>query len=341
MKTAFLSEKIEDNNVRCLACAHRCVVPEGRTGICGVRQTMGRELELLVYGKAVAVGVDPIEKKPLFHFLPGSRAFSIGTFGCNMRCANCQNFDISQIMGLKGRTEKYGSVDWGQDLSPEEAVASAKEADCASIAYTYNEPTIWAEYALAIMKPAQEADLKNVWVSNGFMTGETLEAVAPYLDAINVDIKSMDDDFYKKNCGASLEPVLETCRRVKKRGIHLEVTTLVIPTLSDDEEMLKRLAKFIKGELGADTPWHVSAFSGAISWKLKELPDTDPAKLKRVRQMGRDAGLNYVFVGNVPEPGLEDTVCPECGTTAIARLGYGVDDRLEEGKCPRCGLKIL
>ena len=341
MKTATLYKKIKDNKVQCLACSHKCQIIEGRTGICGVRQNIKGELKLLVYGKAAAVNVDPIEKKPLYHFLPGSKAFSIGTFGCNLRCANCQNFDLSQILGHKGDVSYYSKINWGRDLSPEEAVQTAKDMGCKSIAYTYNEPTIWIEYALDIMKIAKKEGLANIWVSNGFMTQATLDAVSPYLDAINIDIKSMSDKFYRENCGARVAPVLENCQYIKAKNIHLEITTLIIPTLSDNENMLKDLANFIKNDLGADVPWHISAFSGEISWKLKNIPSTTADQLKKAHEIGRGAGLQYVFVGNMPLDGLEDSYCPKCKARIIDRTGYNVNNKLIKGKCPECNNLIL
>ncbi len=340
MKKVLLYQKLPSDRVACAACAHRCKIAEGQTGICGVRQNINGKLNLLVYGRAVSANIDPIEKKPFYHFLPGSRAFSIGTFGCNFRCANCQNFDISQILGHKGKIKFYHQINWGEKLAPSEAVRLAKKTGCRSIAYTYNEPTIWVEYALDIMKMARKAGLKNVWVSNGFMTAQTLQKIAPHLDAINIDIKSFDDKFYRTNCGARLAPVLATCRRVVKHRIHLEITTLVIPTLSDNEKMLEKLALFIKKELGKNVPWHISAFSGAISWKLQHLPDTTLSKLKKIHLIGKSAGLNHVYVGNVVADSLENTYCPKCQKIVIERFSYNVENVLKKNKCPHCQTKI-
>lgn len=341
MKTAFFYEPLKDKKVICLACCQRCKISEGKTGLCGVRQNIGGKLKLLVFGQAAAINVDPIEKKPFYHFLPASQAFSLGTFGCNFRCANCQNYDISQILDHKGDTNYYSKIDWGENLSPDQAVQAAKAAGSKSIAYTYNEPTIWAEYALAIMKAAKKEGLRNVWVSNGFMTEETLNAISPYLDAINIDIKSFSDQFYRQNCGARLEPVLKNCRRFKEKNIHLEITTLVIPTVSDDEKMLKELAQYIRQELGADVPWHISAFSGHISWKLQHLPATPISQLKKFYQIGLAAGLPYVYVGNVLAEGLENTSCPICAAVVIERIGYQVKNHLKNGACRQCGYQIL
>jgi len=327
----------EGEKISCQACSHFCQIAEGRTGICGVRQNRGGKLFLLTYGKAIAAHIDPIEKKPLFHFLPGSYAYSFGTLGCNFRCANCQNFDISQMFGLKGKVQAYAQLNWGIDFTPKQIVQEALANKCQSIAYTYNEPTIFLEYALATMKLAQKKGLKNIWVSNGFMSNQTLAAIIPYLDAINVDIKSFDEKFYQTNCGARLAPVLENCQRLVKEKVWLEITTLIIPTLSDDEKMLGKIAQFIKKELGYFVPWHLSAFSGMISWKLQSLPDTPASMVKKACALGKKAGLKYVYAGNIWEEGLEDTYCPACAKVVIKRFGYRVQRLDRNGKCPNCG----
>ena len=296
MRECLFYKKEEDDLVRCRACHHFCRIKPGQAGVCGVRKNVEGELQLLVYGHPVSIAVDPIEKKPFYHFLPGSYALSLGTFGCNFRCANCQNYDISQQKNEK-IIRRY--FEGQAEISPEEIIQSAKENDCQSVAYTYNEPTIWTEYALAIMKLAHKNNLKNVWVSNGYFSDEVLEKITPYLDAINVDIKSYEDKFYRKYAGARLNPVLENVKKIKKRNIHLEITTLIIPTLSDDLEMLKNLASFIIKELGTEMPWHISAFSSIISWKLRDLPDTEPEKIKKICAMAKKMGLRNVYEGNV------------------------------------------
>lgn len=326
--------------MQCETCHHFCKIQENHTGVCGIRQNLKGKLYLLTYGKAIAANVDPIEKKPLFHFLPGSKIFSFGTLGCNFRCANCQNYDISQMYGLKGRAEEYIKIDWGKNMSPDEAVKQAKKNGCESIAYTYNEPTIFLEYALDTMKLAKKEGLKNVWVSNGFMSDKTLDLIIPYLDAINIDIKSFEDGFYQTNCGARIQPVLDNCKRMAMDGVWTEITTLVIPTLSDNEEMLRNVAKFIKNELGDFVPWHVSAFSGAISWKLKRLPDTSAAKINRAYAIGKEEGLKYVYAGNVWEEDFESTFCRKCGEKVIRRVGYEVFRKDKNGKCPKCVTEI-
>lgn len=331
MKESYSYEQLEDKRVRCLTCAQRCFILPQSFGLCGVRKNIEGRLYALNYGKTIATGVDPIEKKPLFHFLPGTDTFSFATVGCNLRCDNCQNWRLSQTV----KTDKV-MLETGNELSPEEIVTAAIKRDCPSISYTYTEPTIFLEYALDTMKAARKKGLKNVWISNGFMTDETLDIILPYLDAANIDIKSLDDAFYENHCGAKVGPILENCKRLKRSGIWIEVTTLVIPTLSDDEEMLSEVASFIARELGNETPWHLSAFSGAISWKLRHLPDTPEAKILRACEIGKRSGLRYVYAGNLPGNASENTYCPRCGTVAVERIGYTVKRSDKNGKCRKC-----
>ena len=340
MKECLNYQKLDAGILECQACSHFCRIKSGQLGICGIRQNIGGKLYLLVYGKAAAANIDPIEKKPLFHFLPGSLAYSFGTLGCNFRCGNCQNFDISQMFESKRKVEDYAQLAWGYPLTPEEIVEKARENNCQSVAYTYNEPTVFLEYALDTMKLARKRGLKNVWVSNGFMSEKTLDLVIPHLDAINVDIKSFDAEFYKLNCGARLKPVLENCKRLVKEKIWLEITTLVIPGLSDSEKMLRGLAKFIKTELGDWVPWHLSAFSGAISWKLKAIPDTSVKTIEKAYKIGKEAGLQYVYAGNIRGSNLENTCCPHCGKTVIKRIGYQIERLDKQGRCSHCGRKV-
>ncbi|MBU2025370.1 MAG: AmmeMemoRadiSam system radical SAM enzyme [Patescibacteria group bacterium] len=340
MKECLIYKKQKDGSVVCGVCNHFCRIKPERVGICGVRKNLDGRLFLLVYGKSAALNIDPIEKKPLFHFLPGSQVYSFGTLGCNFSCKNCQNYDISQIFGKKGKLDDCQSMDWGLKAGPDKIVYDAGRFGCKSVAATYNEPAVFFEYALEVMAAASKKGLKNVWVSNGYFSKEVLERVAPDLDAINVDLKSMEDDFYKKICGARLEPVLENLRRIVRAGIWLEITTLVIPDYSDDMKMLNKLACFISRELGRDVPWHVSAFSGAISWKMKQVRDTGAEKIEQVVKLGRKAGLKYVYGGNVSAAGLEDTRCHKCGRLVIKRQGYRIESSLKGGKCPDCGEKI-
>ena len=330
MHQVYLYKKLEDKKVQCQNCAHYCVIAPGKRGICGVRENIDGKLYALNYGKAIACHIDPIEKKPFFHFLPGSYSLSIATVGCNFACRSCQNWDISQ--GFKGKKEIPGEY-----LPPKEIVELAKKNNLPSISYTYTEPTIFLEYALDTMKLAKKAGLKNNFVSNGFMTEESAKLVIPYLDANNIDIKSFSEDFYRENCGAKLQPVLDTAKLMKKSGIWVEITTLVIHTLSDSEKMFRDIAKFIKEALGIETPWHISQFSGAISWKFQHLPDTSVETLEMAYKIGKEAGLKYVYTGNVPGIPSEDTFCPKCNALAINRTGYTILRHDKKGKCPKCG----
>ena len=330
MKEAYLYKKLPDKKIQCQNCAHYCLIEDGKRGICGVRENIDGKLYSLVYGKACAIHIDPIEKKPFFHFFPGSYSLSIATVGCQFSCANCQNWTISQGPKLTGKIE-------GEDVSPEEIVKMAKENKLPSISYTYTEPVVFSEYALDTMKLAKKAGLKNNWVTDGFWSKELFDLVSPYLDAANVDLKSFSNDFYIKNCAGRLQPVLDTLKRLKKKNIWLEITTLIIPTLSDSEKMFREIAKFIKNELGSETPWHITQFSGTISWKLQNLPDTPVEILERAWEIGKEIGLKYVYTGNVPGLPSEDTFCPNCHTLCIDRTNYIIHRHDKAGKCPKCG----
>ena len=338
MKEAYLYKKLADKKAQCRNCAHYCVIENGKRGICGVRENINGKLYALNYRKAIAVNIDPIEKKPFFHFLPGSYSLSIATVGCNFRCLNCQNSDISQ--GFKGAKEILG-----EDLPPEKIVDLAIKNNLPSISYTYTEPTIFLEYALDTMKLAKKEGLKNNWVSNGFWSKELFGLISPYLDAVNIDLKYFSDEDYFKYSGGRLRPVLDTLKRLKKTSrpgsgqekIWVEITTLVIPTLNDKEEIFKNIANFIKNELGKETPWHITQFSGAISWKLQHLPDTPVETLKKAWQIGKKIGLKYVYTGNVPGLDSEDTYCPKCKAKMIERTGYLIQRFDKNGKCSGCG----
>jgi len=333
MREVYLYKKLKDKKVQCQNCAHYCVILPGKRGICGVRENQDGKLYSLVYGKAVAVHIDPIEKKPFFHFLPGSHSLSVATVGCNFKCKSCQNYDISQMPQLTGKIE-------GQEISPKEIVEVALKNNLPSISYTYTEPGIFSEYALDTMKLAKKAGLKNNWVSNGFWSKELFDLISPYLDAANIDLKSFEDDFYIKYCGGRLQPVLDTLKRLKNKKIWVEVTTLVIPTLNDKAEIFKKIANFIKKELGEETPWHVTQFSGAISWKLQHLPNTPVETLEKAYKIGKEAGLKYVYTGNVPGIPSEDTFCPECSTLCIDRTNYIIHRHDKQGKCPKCSANL-
>ena len=333
MMEALLYEKMPELKVRCRLCGHRCIVKPGGRGICGVRENRDGVLNTLVYGKLIARHIDPIEKKPLFHVMPGSLSYSIATVGCNFSCRFCQNADIAQMPADRG-----GMI-LGETVSPEAVVRSAEKGRCRSIAYTYTEPTVYFETAFETARIARSRGLLNVFVSNGYMTPEAVEKIQPFLDAANIDLKAFSDAFYRTYCGARLEPVKETLKTMKRAGIFLEVTTLVIPGLNDAPEELDALAGFIADELGAETPWHVSRFHPV--YRLADRPPTPVPTLSRAREIGLAAGLKHVYLGNVPGSGGEDTVCPGCGGTVIRRQGFCVlNNRLTHGACPDCGEKI-
>jgi pyruvate formate lyase activating enzyme len=331
MKEAMFYEKLGNAVVKCNLCNHRCRITDSKRGICGVRENNNGTLYSLVYGKVVARAVDPMEKKPLFHFLPGSRAYSIATVGCNFRCGNCQNFEISQM-------PKEGGLIVGEDVPPEEIVLAAKQNNCESIAYTYTEPTIFFEYAYDVAKLAKKEGIKNVFVTNGYISEEALVEIRPYLDAANIDLKGFSDEFYRKNCGARLNHVLDSIRLHKSLGIWIEITTLIIPSLNDSEEELRKVAEFVK-EVGEEIPWHISQFYPM--YKLLDLPPTPIATLRRAREIGLKVGLRYVYEGNVPGEAGENTYCYKCGNLLIRRYGYQIlENKIKNSTCSYCGAKI-
>ena len=326
---AYLFHPMEGSRVKCNLCHHRCIIPQGKRGLCGVRENKNGELVSLVYAQAVAANPDPIEKKPLFHVLPGSHSFSIATVGCNFRCRFCQNANIAQMP-----RDHSGQIT-GRFFPPEKVVEQAKQAGCQTIAYTYTEPTIFFEYAYDTAKIAKQEGIRNVFVTNGYETPEAVEKIAPFLDAANVDLKAFSPDFYKEMCGAKLENVLETLQCMNQAGIFLEVTTLVIPGLNDDSEQLKKLAGFIAGALGPQTPWHVSRFHP--TYNLTDRAATPPSTLFQAHETGKNAGLHYVYTGNIPGQGGENTYCHNCQTLLIERVGYTIQkNQLQNGACPNC-----
>ena len=332
MKEAMLYEALDKDSVRCRLCNHQCMIKEGKRGICGVRENREGILYSLVYGKIIAEHVDPIEKKPMFNFLPGSRAFSIGTVGCNFRCKHCQNYDISQY------PQEHGGSIAGRDCTPEDVVASARSERCEAIAYTYNEPTVFFEFALDTAILARKEGIKNVFVSNGYMSAKAVHQLAPYLDGINIDLKGFTDKFYKNICGARLEPVLKSIQLMKDAGVWVEVTTLIIPGLNDGDEELLEIARFIKS-VGSEIPWHVTAFYP--TYKMLDRPPTPVATLRRAREIGIREGLRYVYEGNVPGEGGENSFCYACGALLIKRYGMSLTQkRIKDGKCPDCGAEI-
>jgi pyruvate formate lyase activating enzyme len=330
MKEAALYEKLTHNRVRCNLCAHRCVIADGKRGVCNVRENRSGVLHTLVYGRVVAQNLDPVEKKPLFHFHPGSLAYSIATPGCNFRCHWCQNWEISQMM-------RQQHLIAGRELTPGEIVAEARRTGSRSVAYTYTEPTVFFEYAHDTARLARAAGLANIYVTNGYMTGEVLEAFHPYLDAANVDLKAFSEKTYHRYVGAGLQPILDNLKIMKRLGIWLEVTTLVIPGINDDPAELRDAARFVAQELGVDTPWHLSRFFP--SYRMIDRPPTPTKTLKQAQEIGLAEGLHYVYPGNVADE--SDTLCHRCGHLLIRRRGFRiVENRVRDGRCPACGMPV-
>lgn len=331
MKEALFYEKESGGRVRCRLCRFNCLIADGGCGICAVRENRGGVLYSLVYGKVIAEHGDPIEKKPLFHVLPGSSVFSIATVGCNFHCRHCQNYSISQL--------ERGAAIPGAERTPAAIVASAIASGCRSIAYTYTEPTIFYEFALDTAALAQEAGLLNIFVTNGYISSEPLARIAPLLSAANIDLKGFSTSFYRDVVGAKLSEVLDAIVAYHRHGIWLEITTLIIPGLNDSDADLQGIAAFIVQNLGAHTPWHVSQFYP--TYRLTDRPRTPVATLQRAVAIGRAAGLHYVYEGNVPDAGGENSFCPSCGLLLVERSGYRVSaNRLGQGNCPQCSTAI-
>jgi len=310
MHEADFYEKLEGLRVRCNLCSHRCEIAPDRRGTCGVRENRSGTLFSLAYGRLISCAADPIEKKPLHHFLPGTASWSVATVGCNLRCDFCQNWEISQHRP-KGELP-------GLSMTPEEVVEEALDRGCASISYTYTEPTVFFEFARDTARLARQRGLANVFVTNGYQTPETVEAMKGLIDAANVDLKGFTDEFYRTHCGARLQPVLDSIRAMCRAGIHVEVTTLVIPGRNDSSEELRGIARFLAG-ISPDLPWHVSRFHP--DYKATDLDWTPGATIEMAVRIGREAGLRYVYAGNMPS-GSSDTVCPGCGKVVVARRGF-------------------
>ena len=328
---ATLFEALGDRKVRCTACARYCTVPEGSHGFCFVRKNVGGQLVLLSYGKASAVQVDPVEKKPLSHFHPGTRVYSIGTVGCNWRCAYCQNAEISQEHEVVGRS-----------LPPHAAVTEAKRFGCSGVTFTYNEPTIFAEYALDVIREAHKEGLFANFVTNGYMTPEAVEAIGPHLDAVSVDFKgSGEPGFLRKYVAAKgPEPIFESAVELKQKGVHVEVTNLIVPEVGESVEALQKLARFVRDKLGAATPFHLLRFHP--DYHMLDLPETPVETLEKLHRVAKAEGLEYVYLGNVWGHPLEHTYCPGCGTVVVRRFGFTIQSwRLgPENRCRKCGRAI-
>jgi len=332
-KEAVLWEPAEDAKVRCKLCNHRCLIDEGKLGRCCVRKNIGGVLYALTYDKVCSANPDPIEKKPLFHFQPGTQSFSIATMGCNFRCEFCQNWQISQAAIEDGRIE-------GQAISPEQIVDAAVRSGCKSIAYTYTEPTVFMELCNDCGRLGKERGLANVFVSNGYETIEAIDFAVEWLDGINVDLKAFNEDYYRRLCKARLGPVLDTIRYIaKETKIWMEITTLLVPGENDSEDELKQLAEFIVEDAGADVPWHISRFYP--QYKYLDSAATPISSLERAYEIGKEAGLHYIYFGNVPGAKGESTFCYKCGRMLIERAGYRIAaNDVENGRCPDCGVEI-
>jgi pyruvate formate lyase activating enzyme len=333
-KHAFQSKALSKGAVQCTACEHWCAIQPGETGKCNVRLNQDGQLISLVYGRAAAAHVDPVEKKPLFHFLPGRSIFSIGTLGCNFRCSFCQNWNISQPGELIHQASRLGS-----HLSPADIVEICRSRDIPMIAYTYNEPTVFFEYTFDTARLAVEHGIRNVYVSNGFQTLAAIDTLSPYLHAINVDLKAFTDEFYREICNGRLEPVLRNIEyMVTKTDIWVEVTTLVVPGMNDSDDELEEMAQFL-ASVSADLPWHLSAFHP--DYQVRDRPATPRQTLERAYSIGVGAGLRYVYVGNLMDADRANTYCPQCGETLIRRMWYQVRPAWKApGVCPSCGTEI-
>jgi pyruvate formate lyase activating enzyme len=321
---------LERGEIQCELCPHRCRVAKGKRGLCRVRENRDGKYYSLVYGNPCAVHLDPIEKKPFSHVLPGTTSFSLATAGCNFQCKFCQNWEISQA---------FPEDVYSYDVPPELIVSRAKEIGARSVAYTYVEPMIFYEYMSDISLLAKKAGLLNVTHSNGFINPAPLKNLCKVLDAVNIDLKGFTENFYRELCGGELSPVLETLKTLKKEKVHLEITTLMIPTKNDEMSVIKEMCVWIKKELGEDTPIHFSRFYPL--YKLKTLPPTPVSTLEMAREVALSAGLEYVYVGNIPGHAGENTFCPKCKKMVIQRTGYMVGEiHLKDGKCRYCGKPI-
>lgn len=327
MKEAMFYEKLAEEAVQCKLCPHYCTLKTGERGKCGVRENKHGKLYTMCYGKAVSAGVDPIEKKPLYHFKPGSYSMSVATVGCNFACRFCQNFSISQGFGNKRELP-------GDELPPGRIVELAIQNECESISYTYTEPTIFYEYAYDTARMAKEKGIANVFVTNGFINPEPQKEIVKYLDAVNVDLKSFSDDFYKETVGGRLQPVLDAIRAYHEAGVWVEVTTLVIPGKNDQD--LEKIADFI-ASVDVRIPWHISRFFPM--YKLDHLEPTPPEMILKAVELGRRKGLKYVYAGNLRGKDLQSTYCPKCGEPVISRDG-GVVDNTKDGRCRHCSARI-
>ncbi len=330
IREAMHYKKLEEAKVECEICPRGCKVAPKERGYCGVRENFGGEYKTLVYGRACSANVDPIEKKPLFHFLPGARALSIATAGCNVECKFCQNWEISQF-----RPEQVDNM----DLQPATLVAKARENSIESIAFTYSEPVVFYEYMYDTAKLAKEKDVKTVMISNGYIKEKPMADLCEHLSAVKIDLKAFTEKFYADICSGKLQPVLDTLKLLHKKKMWYEIVVLIIPTLNDSESEITQMCAWVHKELGPDVPIHFSRFHP--TYKIKNLPPTPVSTLTRAREIGMKAGLNYVYVGNVPGHEGENTHCPRCKKTIVRRIGFGIIEMdIKGGKCRNCGRPI-
>ncbi len=329
-KEAMFWTPLKDEAVQCDLCPHHCVIASQKHGICGVRKNEQGRLYSLIYQACSSIATDPIEKKPLYHFYPGSLVLSLGSVGCTFRCDHCQNYQISMAHPAELSL---------RDVPAERLSKLAVEQGCQGVAWTYNEPTIWHEYTFEAAKLIKKAGLYTVYVTNGYIEEEPLKEIAPYLDAMNIDVKAFDEASYKKVCKARLAPVLQTCERTRKLGIHLELTYLVIPGMNDDVFEIDRFCQWIVETLGADTPVHFSRFHP--DYKMTDVKPTSLATLRRCHSIATESGLRFVYLGNIAHGDYDNTYCPSCKNLLIERYGFSSDLKgLTQGKCSRCNASI-
>lgn len=329
-KEAMFWKPMQHSAVQCFLCPHHCVIPSEKHGICGVRQNEQGRLYSLIYQACSSIAADPIEKKPLYHFYPGSRVLSLGSVGCTFRCDHCQNYSISMAT-----PDEYTLEDLPAEALPE----MAEKQGCQGVAWTYNEPVIWHEYTLEAARIVKNAGLYTVYVTNGYIEEEPLTQLVPYLDAMNVDVKAFHEDFYKRICRARLAPVIRTCELAKEQGVHLELTYLVIPGLNDDAAEIKGFCDWVNGKLGSDTPVHFSRFHP--DYQMKEVQATPFSTLLRCQRVAKDAHLQYVYLGNLAHGEYDNTFCPSCHALLIERFGFSARLRgLSKGRCSDCHATI-
>lgn len=330
IKEGVLFDELADKKVKCHVCSHRCTITEGKVGICRTRQNRNGKIYTLIYNVVSSEAVDPVEKKPLYHFLPGTLSYSLGSIGCNFRCEHCQNWNISQVNPEESYT---------MEITPEAAINRALAYGSKSISWTYNEPAIWHEYTFDSAVLAKKAGLKTVYVTNGYITREALRRMAPYLDAYRVDIKSFSEDFYRKTCGARLAPVLESTKLARELGMHVETVTLIIPTKNDSPEEITQIVRWVHDNLGMDTPMHFTRFHPM--YKMDGINPTPLDTLEMAYNIAKKVGMRFVYLGNVGGHKYENTYCPKCNALLIDRLGFRVGTvKIKDGKCPECGEMI-